>query len=126
MQRIVIASLLACTAFTQETPIVWGGDHVRMQVSAKSATLDFDCAHGTVDGALTPDSKGRFEVKGTFTPEHAGPVREDISLTRPATFSGTINGDAMTLRITFGGEDPPPPAVFELTRGREGRVHKCR
>src|SRR5215510_14136951 len=114
MHRIVIASLLACTAFTQETPIVWGGDHVQMEVSAKSAALDFDCAHGAIDGALTPDSKGHFELKGTFTLEHAGPVREDTSQTRPATYSGTIDGDVMTLRITFGGEDPPPPATFEL------------
>jgi len=112
--------------FTQQTTTVWGGDHIELQVGAKDATVDFDCAHGTIDAAIAPDSNGHFEVKGTFTAEHAGPVREDSSQTRPATYAGTIKEDAMVLRVTPGGQDPPPPTTYELTRGRPGNVRKCR
>src|SRR4029079_1808846 len=125
MHRIVIASLLACIGFTQETT-TWGGDHIELQAGAKDATVDFDCAHGTIDGALKPDSNGHFEIKGTFTVEHAGPVREDSAQTRAATYSGTIKEEAMVLRVTFTGDDAPATMSFELVRGRPGNVRKCR
>ena len=124
MGRIVIASLL-CAAFTHQTT-VWGGNGIELQVGAKSATVEFDCARGTIDAPLKPDSNGHFAIKGTFTPEHPGPVREDSSQSRPATYAGTIKDDAMTLTVTFSGDDAPPPMTFELARGRDGNVRKCR
>src|SRR5215510_4081231 len=126
MHRIVIAALLACAPFVQQSATVWGGDHIELQVGAKSATVDFDCAHGTIDAAIKPDSKGHFEIAGTFTPETHGPVREDLSLTRAAKYAGTIKEDAMTLRVTIAGPDAPDPMTFELIRGRAGNVRKCR
>jgi hypothetical protein len=125
MIRIVIASLIALAA-SVSTDEIWGGDSIEIQATAKGATVDFDCAHGTIDKPFSPDSKGHFEIAGTFTPETHGPVREDVSLTRDATYAGTIKEDAMTLRVTFTGTDAPPPLVFELVRGRPGNVRKCR
>src|SRR6266487_5167816 len=51
---------------------VWGGDHIRMEVSGNGATLEFDCAHGNISGPLTLDRLGRFQAKGSFTREHGG------------------------------------------------------
>jgi hypothetical protein len=125
MNRIVIVSLLTFVCAPQP-PTLWGGNHIEIQVTPKGATVDFDCAHGTIDAALSPNSKGHFEIAGTFTPEYPGPVREDISQTRSAQYVGTIKEDAMALRVTLAGDDPPPPMTFELVRGQSGNLRKCR
>ena len=125
MSRIVIASLLTLLGASQ-SPTIWGGDHIEIQATAKGATVDFDCAQGTIDAAVEPDSKRHFEIAGTFTPESHGPVREDMSQTRAAKYTGTIKEDAMALRVTIAGADAPPPMTFELVRGQAGNVRKCR
>src|ERR1700682_4131246 len=53
----------------------WGGEHIVLDVSAKSAEVEFDCAHGQITQSMTIDKDGDFDVAGTFTPEHGGPVR---------------------------------------------------
>ena len=127
MLKIVIASMLALAAAAgPQSSTVWGGDHIELQVGDKRAAVEFDCARGTIDGPLAPDSKGQFDVAGTFTPERSGPIREDASQTRTAKYAGTIKNDAMTLRVTIAGPDAPPAMTFELVRGQAGNVRKCR
>jgi hypothetical protein len=126
MYEIVIASWLVVSVLTTQDAIVWGGDHVEMHVTAKGASIEFDCAHGTIDAPLKPDSKGHFELTGTFAPQHAGPVREDSSQILAATYTGTITQDAMSLRVTIAGKDAPPPMDYELVRGQAGNVRSCR
>jgi hypothetical protein len=126
MRKIVIAVLIAMATMATQEPIVWGGDHIEIQATAKAAAVEFDCAQGTIDAPLKADSNGLFEIKGTFTPQHAGPVRDDDSQTLKATYVGTIKEDAMSLRVTFAGKDAPPDLTFELVRGRRGNVRKCR
>src|SRR5215813_7163385 len=53
---------------------VWGGEHVRLDVDSNSAKIEFDCAHGTIEGPLTMDANGEFSWKGTFARERGGPV----------------------------------------------------
>src|SRR5438477_2009668 len=53
----------------------WGGQHITIEVNESSATVEFDCAHGQIDGPLVVDRRGRFNLKGTFEGEHGGPVR---------------------------------------------------
>ena len=55
----------------------WGGQHITMQVSESSATIEYDCAHGQINGPLVTDRHGRFDLKGTHSPEHGGPVRDN-------------------------------------------------
>ncbi len=126
MIRMAIASLLAAAAALVAQGTVWGGAHLEMQVTERGATIEFDCARGTIDGAVAPDSNGHFSLAGTFTPEHAGPTREDDSPTRAATYDGTIKEDAMVLRVTLAGPNAPAPASYDLVRGRAGTVRKCR
>ena len=92
---------------------------------ADSTHLEFDCAHGDITAPIAIDSGGRFNVIGTFTREHGGPVRVEEPLdTHPAGFSGLVSDDRMTLaiRLTDSGE---AIGTFTLKRGTLGRVVKC-
>ena len=59
----------------------WGGDHILIEVAAAGVSIQFDCGDGRIDGPLKTDAKGNFSVKGFFTAQHAGPVRDGPSRT---------------------------------------------
>ena len=103
---------------------VWGGMHVEMNVQDQGATLEFDCARGTVPGPLTVNGKGEFRVRGSFFPEHGGPTRREENEGTPAIYSGTVTGDNMSLKLEISGQ--PEGRSFELKRGQNGRLMKCR
>ena len=103
----------------------WGGEHVRLQVTEAGATVEYDCAHGTLAGPLALDAHGRFSVAGTYARE-GGPVRANAAPTgQPASFKGRVQGRTMTLTATLTdkGQDV---GTFTLTQGSEGRLWKCR
>jgi len=105
----------------------WGGDHVNLTVTEEGATIEFDCAHGTLKGPILPDAEGRFETAGTYVQEHAGPVREEdeTAAGSPARYKGQVAKGKMTLTIAFPeGREPLGP--FDLVHGKEGRLMKCR
>ena len=122
---ITIVCALGCVVLTQDAPIVWGGDHIEMEVTRTGARIEFDCARGTIDEPLRPDAKGAFTVKGTFTPQQSGPTRGDDAPAPKAAYSGTIKENVMTLRIVVEGGDAQGTS-YELTRDRRGNVRKCR
>jgi hypothetical protein len=124
MREFLLAITLALLPL-QPAPVVWGGEHIEMQITARGATIEFDCAHGAFDGTLKTDSKGHFAIAGTFSPEHAGPTRDDGPPPLAATYAGTIKDDAMSLQVTVRGQEIPV-MTFELVRGRAGSVRKCR
>jgi hypothetical protein len=104
----------------------WGAPHINLNVTANSAEVEFDCAHGKINGPLTLDSRGRFNLSGSYTREHGGPIREDIkAIERPVRYSGSIVGTAMNLKITPVGSNEVI-GTFSLTHGGPGRVFKCR
>jgi len=97
-----------------------------MEITADGARLEFDCASGAIAERVSPDAQGVFKVKGTFTPESRGPVRDDAApRALKATYSGTIKDDAMSLRVEIEGEDGPG-RTFSLVRDHPGNVRKCR
>jgi hypothetical protein len=103
----------------------WGGQGIRLEVSDNSAKVEFDCAHGTIEGPLSKDSQGEFSWKGTFSREHGGPVRMDEKeSSENAVYSGTIKGQTMTLDVRLEGQDKPLQ-TFVLTEGKIGRIRKC-
>lgn len=107
-------------------PGVWGGDHIRMEVSDAGAAVEFDCAHGAIDTPVLLDSEGRFDLKATFVAERGGPIRRDAPpKTRPARYEGRVGGDTLTLTVTLTDTDEDA-GTYTLTRGSEGRVFKCR
>jgi len=103
----------------------WGGPHIRIQVEGSSATIDYDCAHGTITGPLTFDSKGRFSWRGTHMREGPGPIRVDQESGSPATYTGSIKGDKMTLTVTLT-DSKQVVDTFTLTRGGKVRIFKCK
>ena len=103
----------------------WGGTGVHLEVDEKSAKVEFDCAHGTIQGPLTLDSKGEFKLEGTFTAERGGPIRNDQEPSGSAAiYTGSINGETMKLEITIEGQDHSLN-TYVLTRGKSGRLRKC-
>ena len=104
----------------------WGGQHLTVTVGDSSATIEFDCAHGQIDGPLVTDRRGRFDLKGTFAAEHGGPVRDNEQSTgQPVRYTGWTDGKKMTLTVTLAGRKEMI-GTFSLTRGVEGRIFKCR
>ena len=103
----------------------WGGTHISMDVGEHSATIEYDCATGEINGPLKVDDEGKFQLPGTFTPERGGPVRAgETPQSQPATYSGTINGNTMTLILKVSGVDETE--TFTLERGKPGRLVKCK
>ncbi len=105
---------------------VWGGQHIRMEVTDAGAQLEFDCAHSTIDQAIILDRQGRFEVKGKFTKERGGPVRRDQAPnSSPVRYAGQVEDQTLTLTITHD-ETGESFGDYTLTQGSEGRLMKCR
>src|SRR6266542_284793 len=54
----------------------WGGQGIRMEASEAGASIDYDCAHGSIDQPPSLDPAGPFDWKGPHFRQHGGPVRE--------------------------------------------------
>jgi hypothetical protein len=103
----------------------WGGEHIALTVTAAGATLEYDCASGSIDEPLRPDASGRFEARGTFVPGKGGPAIEGEEPVRySALHQGTTDGETMTLRVTRldSGESV---GAFLLARGAPAQVFRC-
>ncbi|HEY0365560.1 MAG TPA: hypothetical protein VGC73_03745 [Pyrinomonadaceae bacterium] len=102
----------------------WGGQHINMKVNAKSATIEYDCATGTIQGPLVVDRHGSFNLRGTHRMEHGGPVRADETPgDHPATYTGSIKGNTMTLNLKVSDSEVE---TFSLVKGQEGELFKCK
>ena len=108
------------------TPGVWGGEHIRFEVTENGASVEYDCAHGTVEGKIVVDAQGRFSVYGKHYEEHGGPVRlgEEASGYR-VRLSGRVGGSLMKLTVTRAGTRKVI-GTFNLARDREALIVKCR
>ena len=104
----------------------WGGSHISLTSADSGAILDFDCAHGAIPAPLTVSPDGGFHLSGTYSAEHGGPVRiGDSGNSQPAMYSGTVQGDSMTLSIDLS-RDKTTLGPFTLSFGDAGQVVKCR
>src|SRR5688572_20800810 len=55
----------------------WGGDHIGIAVTDSGATIEYDCAAGTIREPLRLDRSGRFQWQGIHYPGQGGPIRID-------------------------------------------------
>jgi len=102
---------------------MWGGNHVRLDVSEAEAQIEFDCAHGTL-GRIEPDANGNFDVTGTYVAER-GPIRVDETRAgRPARYHGRVNDKTLTLTVTLT-DTGDEVGTFTLTQGKGTRLTKC-
>ena len=103
---------------------VWGGQHINIEVGEKSAAIEYDCASGVIDGPLVVDGNGNFKLRGKHRIERGGPVRADEQPNeQPATYTGAIKGDTMTLTLKVNDSDEE---TFTLERGKQGELFKCK
>lgn len=97
-----------------------------MIVDGKTAAVEYDCAHGTIDGPLSLDGDGKFKLAGNHVRERGGPVRLGKAQdSYPAQYTGWTDGKNMTLTVTLVNTNEEV-GTFELTRGQEGRLWKCK
>ena len=105
---------------------LWGGEHISMQVTELRTTVEYDCAHGTIDQRITLDRRGRFDVAGIQVAEHGGPVRQNEQLASyPVRFAGQVNGKTMKLSVR-NSDTRKLVGVFTLVYGVEPILRKCK
>lgn len=127
---VALASLAACRAPTagDGAPVTigaWGGDHVRVDIAPGDATVEYDCAHGTIDQPLVPDRTGSFSAVGTHTFEHGGPIRSgELPDRHPARYDGQVSGETLRFSVTIT-DRPQTLGAFTVTRGAGARLVKC-
>lgn len=135
MARCILASSLALIVLgaCQAAPPLangpltgsWGGQHVALELAPQGGTLEYDCAAGTIDEPVRPNSSGRFSVHGTHTPGHGGPERVgEEAPVLPADYEGRVSGSRMTLsvRVAPSGLELGP---FLIERGATPVITHC-
>lgn len=125
---VSLVMLISLTASMQNSQRiaegVWGGQHIHIVVGEKSATIEYDCASGVIDGPLVIDGHGSFKLQGKHCVQRGGPIRADEKPRElPATYTGSIKGDVMTLTLKVGDWEPE---TFTLRKGKEGELVRCK
>ena len=124
---ITLAGLAGCGIDVTAPDMVgdWGGEHISLTLSLTGGTVEYDCAHGTIDAPIVPGNDGNFSTSGVHVREHGGPIREDeVPDEHPAVYSGWTNGNRMTLTVVLsdsGAELGP----YELRIGEQPQLYKC-
>jgi hypothetical protein len=123
---VVIASIAAKPHKMQRIARgTWGGTHIQLEVNARNAAVEYDCANGIINGPLAIDADGKFNWSGTHRRERGGPVRKDAPVNSyPAVYTGSIKGDTLTLTVNRTDTDEEL-GTFTLKRGAVGKVFKC-
>jgi hypothetical protein len=124
---------------TRETKILpvggWGGREVRLNVVEGGATIEYDCAHGTIDQSFEVGEGGEFELPGTHEDEIGGPAGAVTAVDEsgsarpgparhPARYTGSVSDREMTLTVTLT-DTGRVVGTFKLVRGAVPRLHKC-
>lgn len=124
---LAAAGLAACAMLPQPPTHLsgqWGGPHISLTLQGGLGAIEYDCASGTIDTALVPGRDGRFTASGTHRPGQGGPVRVgQVFTSLPATYSGTVAKDRMTLSGRL--EDGTILGPFTLIRGSPGELLRC-
>lgn len=102
----------------------WGSNKAVMQVTENGATIEFGCAHGTIEQPLTLDNNNGFDLSGSYTVERPGPQIEGQNNNQPARFNGQVNGQTMTLNITLTRTKQTIGPLI-LNYGKTGRIMRC-
>jgi hypothetical protein len=103
----------------------WGGVGLAVDVTAAGASIELDCAHGTIDAPLALDAEGNFDLPGTLVLERPGPVRQgEPERTEAIRVTGRLEGQTLTLRV-HRPNTTDAPAPIEAALGKPPRLRKC-
>ncbi len=98
---------------------------MRLEVSERGAQIEYDCAHGTIDQAMTLDSSGSFDVRGIHVKERGGPIRQgERSDALAARYTGRIQDQTMTITVMLT-DSKEIAGTFTLSYGKTIRLRKC-
>ncbi|MDQ6694658.1 MAG: hypothetical protein M3014_09600 [Chloroflexota bacterium] len=104
---------------------IWGGQHAVLRVTDTGATIEFDCAHGTITQPLVVSADGQIDVAGQFVQEHGGPSVPDDSVdAQPARYTGTTDGKTINLTVILTKQNQVL-STYTLTFGAPGKLVKC-
>lgn len=132
-RSLTVSALAAClTAAACDIDVTapemvgeWGGEHISLTVSLSGSTLEYDCAHGTIEGSIEPDHNGDFVVTGVHVREHGGPIQEDeVPDEHPARYRGWTNGTRMTLSVILT-DTGLEIGTYQLRLGQQAQLFKC-
>ena len=129
MLSLIGAAIAAssCAAVDAKSALLigsWGGPHAGITFEGGLASVQFDCASGTIDGPVYPGKDGTFTAKGSVRTGTGGPVRVgQIFRSQRATYSGQVAKDSMTLNVVV--EDGPAMGPFTLTQGATPLLTRC-
>ena len=102
---------------TMLPPGRWTGDGACLSVAQDACDLVVGCGHGQFPlPAVRAD--GTFGVEGTYRIE-AGPV--SVNPAPPATFSGDVRGQTLTLTVTPSASSLPPASYALHLTSASGR-----
>jgi hypothetical protein len=103
---VATAALLGCASAGEAKKKVqplagsWGGNHAGLTLTPEGGTLAYDCAAGSIDEPLVPNSIGEFSVRGTHTPGTGGPVQQGVEpQSYDATYQGSVKAQTITFRV---------------------------
>jgi len=115
--------------FAQRTTPVgkgeWGGTGIAMTVTDTGATIQFDCAAGTITKQMRIKRDGSFIAEGTLTRNGPGPVRRDSQpIGRAVIYKGKVNRRSMSLTVT-DAKTGEKLSDHTLTAGGAANLHRC-
>ncbi len=119
----------AVNAQSTRTPAstgVWGGKGIQLTVTAKGATISYDCDTGVIDEPLLIERSGRFLAHGTHTFGRGGPRPPGAVARRThhARYEGIIDGNTMRLTVTLP-DLQRTLGDFTLDLGRRAILERC-
>jgi hypothetical protein len=105
---------------------VWGGEGIKMTVTATGATIDYGCDVGTIDERLVLDHSEEFSARGTYSFGRGGPSQlgDPPLRAHPARYDGMTDGKTMRLTV-FLPELSRRVGDFLLERGRQPSLDRC-
>lgn len=107
-------------------PGIWGGEGIRLTLFEKGATVEYDCAFGSITEPLLVDEQGRFEAAGVHSFESGGPSHRGSpkAKTHTALYHGRIDGSQMILTVILP-ETNKQIGIFSLRLGAQPLLEKC-
>jgi hypothetical protein len=127
---VLVLSAAGCAGPTTPSDVVpqgvWGGDGIKMTVTATGATLEFDCDAGAISEPLLFAHVGKFTASGTYSFGRGGPRQQGDppAPQHPARYEGSIDGKEMQLSI-FLSDLSRNMGAFMLELGRQPTLERC-
>ncbi len=131
MRRLAFLTAALCLAACRNAPIdtqdvlgTWGGANARLVLEDSLGTIEYDCAHGTIARGWTVSTSGEFHGTGRHVQETGGPSFSGDTLSRPARYDGSIDGNSLNLTVTLT-DSAKLLGTFVLKHNSNGSVFKC-